>query len=160
MIKQLVYTFILSLLIFASCNNKEYVYQDYVKIEDAKWEKTVAAEHHINIKEPNKAYTIYFNIRNFKDYEKSNLWLFADIIYPNGTTQKDTIELTLANDKGKWLGKSAGYLVDLKSIYKKNIILQDTGMYAIKIYHGMYQNPLKNISNVGITIENYKEPKQ
>jgi gliding motility-associated lipoprotein GldH len=96
------------------------------------------------------------NLRHSDLYKYNNLYLFVTTIAPDGKTLKDTVEFTLADTKGKWVGSGIGNIYDLRLIYRHNIRFGQLGKYIFYIQHGMRETSLKDITDVGIRIEDAK----
>lgn len=103
-----------------------------------------------------QTYNLNMHIRNKNNYAYSNIWLFVNIASPNGEQLIDTVEFTLAEPSGKWLGSGLGDLFDNKLPYKQNIAFPDSGTYQISIQQGMRDDVLNGIDAVGISIEKTK----
>jgi gliding motility-associated lipoprotein GldH len=71
----------------------------------------------------------------------------------DGTIQKDTIEITLANTAGKWLGEGFGKTRTVQAVYKRKINIEKSGGYKISIQQGMREDKLEGIKEIGIHIE-------
>jgi gliding motility-associated lipoprotein GldH len=102
-------------------------------------------------------YSIVFSLRNNNNYPYSNLFLFVDTYSPAGNSRRDTIEMTLANIKGKWLGKGISGVWQNKFYFRKNIRFPQSGEYKIKISQAMRDKSLEGIMDVGIKIEPFKQ---
>jgi gliding motility-associated lipoprotein GldH len=88
-------------------------------------------------------------------YPFKNLWLFYDLIKPDGARIKDTIEVSLADDFGKWTG--SGITIYQNAFALRNgYIFPDTGQYSIIFRQGMRENNLKGIEDIGLIIEKAK----
>lgn len=96
------------------------------------------------------------NLRHNDFYKYNNIYLFVTTIAPDGKSIKDTIEFTLADAKGKWVGSGVGNIYDLRLIYRQNISFGQIGKYIFYIQHGMREKELKDITDVGIRIEDAK----
>jgi len=139
---------------FLSCNRK-VVSEDYHQLKGAEWHQDSIQVFGINITDSTKIYNLSLNVRNEGTYPYSNLWLFVAIIPPSGKEHKDTVELTLANPAGKWLGSGLGDLYERKYPYKQNIFFPEKGDYTIKVRQGMRTDNeiLKGIHDIGICLE-------
>jgi gliding motility-associated lipoprotein GldH len=100
-------------------------------------------------------YNLFLNVRNEGRYAFSNLWLFIKITPPKGNVLNDTIELSLANPEGKWLGYGLGDLYDMKYPYKQTTFFPSAGYYRFEIRQGMRteNGVLKGIHDFGITLD-------
>jgi gliding motility-associated lipoprotein GldH len=99
---------------------------------------------------------LLINIRNETSYRYSNLWLFVEIVQPDGEMLKETFEIALADASGEWLGSGIGGLKTRQAIFRRNVRLPVSGEYTVKIQHGMRQDVLKGIHDVGFRIEKVK----
>jgi gliding motility-associated lipoprotein GldH len=106
----------------------------------------------VNINDTVSAYNLYVITRNTGQYEYSNLYLFITAHSPDGNQVRDTAEILLANENGKWLGKGSSAFT-LKYPYRKNIKFPLRGIYRFDIEQAMWVEDLKHISHVGLRIE-------
>lgn len=143
--------FIVALL--ASCNNTA-VFDAYKSIPESGWHKDSLVVFNIPVTDTLQNHNLLINVRNEVDYNYSNLWLFIEMVQPNGKAMKDTFEMTLAEPSGKWLGEGFGKLRTQQVVYRRNVQFPVSGEYKLKIQHGMREEKLKGISDVGVTIEN------
>lgn len=103
------------------------------------------------------SYSIIFTLRNNNNYPYSNLFVFVDTQSPNGHSRRDTVEVALADIKGKWLGKGIGGIWQNNFYFRKNIRFPQSGDYQIKLSQAMRDKNLEGIIDVGIKIEPYKQ---
>jgi len=141
-------------VIFISCNRK-VVSEDYRHLKDSEWHQDSVLVFGINITDSTKIYNLSLDVRNEGRYPYSNLWLFISIIPPSQKEHKDTIELTLANPAGRWLGSGLGDLYEKKYPYKQDVFFAEKGNYSIKVRQGMRTDNeiLKGIHDFGICLE-------
>lgn len=138
-----------------SCCERGIIYESYHKLEEAQWhqDSTLLFSPHIeSITDP---VDIDIRIRNSNNYMYSNLWLFIKTETPSGKTYKDTVEVPMADHKGKWLGKGLGDTFELNYPYKLNRQLPDTGVYKIEVTQGMRseQGYIEGIRDIGLRID-------
>lgn len=138
-----------------SCNFDK-AYERSVDIQNSKWEKNQAVKFDVTMKDTLSGFDIFINVRNTNDYRYKNLFLFVSTMSPNGFTKRDTVELTLADDKGKWLGLGIGGINKIEKAYKKNIRFPVSGNYRIQLVQGMRNDVLEGIMDVGIRVEKVK----
>ena len=138
--------------ILISCD-KLKLYEEFVQIPGEVWSNGNIISFDVNINDTSSAYNIYINIRNVNRYEYSNLYLFTTARSPDGNSITDTVEVILANDYGKWLGKGAASVFTTTSPYKSNIRFPVRGIYSFDIEQAMRVQDLKYISDVGLRIE-------
>ena len=63
------------------------------------------------------------NLRHNGNYAYSNIFLFITILSPEGNSVKDTLQIQLADNAGKWYGSSAlGDIYYIRKMYRPNIL--------------------------------------
>lgn len=91
--------------------------------------------------------------RNESNYPYSNMFLFLDTRFPDGRMIRDTVELTLASTEGKWLGEGFGSIKFSSFLLKHNVLFPMNGTYRFIVGHGMRDEALKGIHDIGIKIQ-------
>jgi gliding motility-associated lipoprotein GldH len=71
---------------------------------------------------------------------------------------RDSIEFYLADQRGKWLGSGVGAIVEMPVLYKQNVRFEQKGTYRYEIGHGMREDVLIGINDIGIRIEGLTTP--
>ncbi|OFX88009.1 MAG: hypothetical protein A2W99_11370 [Bacteroidetes bacterium GWF2_33_16] len=137
-------------LIFACENNS--VYDTYIAIPQLKWEAKKPIVFTVEISDTINPHNVYINIRNSSKYENMNLFLFVRTTSPSGAELIDTLECTLADDRGRWLGSGWGDIYDNSFLYKRQVRFPVQGEYIFEITQAMRTDELKNISDVGLRI--------
>jgi len=136
-----------------SCDSNK-VFDQYIEVENANWKKENVAKFSVNIEDTTSAHNLYINIRNKGDYAFSNLYLFVKIEGPDGNFSIDTVNCTLADKSGKWLGKGIGDLFDYNVPYIGGFKFAKSGTYNFSLEQAMrVENGLEGISDVGLRIE-------
>lgn len=94
--------------------------------------------------------TTYVAIRHTNDYQYANLWLEATYTDSKGRGRIDTLNLRLADEYGRWLGKGFG------ASYQVEIPLggrvRADSLSTVRIRHIMRVDTLKGIDRVGINL--------
>ena len=142
----------LSVNLFASCD-KSRVFEKNIKIPNYEWDANNVLKFEVPINDTLSGYTMYFNVRNASGYSFSNLYLFFTVHSPDGKQERDTVEIKLADETGKWLGDGLGDIWDNKILFKRNFRLPLTGTYIFEMEQAMRVNPLSYIMDAGIRIE-------
>jgi gliding motility-associated lipoprotein GldH len=83
----------------------------------------------------------------------SNLYMFITTTAPSGHSIVDTVEVVLADDKGKWLGSGLGDIWDLQQPYKQNVRFAQRGSYSFEFEQAMRVERLPFILDVGLRVE-------
>jgi len=145
------------LLILYSCD-PDMVYDNYQKTENGKWTWNDKKVFNFPVTDSLNRYNILINIRHTTEYPKSNLFVFVTIKAPNGYLMSDTVEIQIADKRGKWLGNGFGDIKLISRMYKKGITFRYTGEYAFLIEQGM-RLPEIPVTDVGLRIEKFVELK-
>ena len=98
-------------------------------------------------------YDAFIDIRHNSDYPYSNLYLFLDFTFPNGNQRRDTVACVLADERGRWFGSGIGDIIDHRVSFQENFEFPINGKYRLKVAHGMRQDPLVGITDIGFRLE-------
>lgn len=140
------------LILISSCDNNR-VFEAYKEIPQSNWSKDSLVTFDIPVTDTIQNHNLYINVRNDISYNFSNLWLFVKINEPGGTAVTDTLEVLLADQSGRWLGDGFGGIKNQQIAYKGNVFFPISGDYKIVIQHGMREEPLKGITDIGFRVE-------
>jgi gliding motility-associated lipoprotein GldH len=143
------------LLVITGCKFNS-VFEKSFDIQKSEWHKNQIVQFDIPVTDTISGHNIYIIVRNTNDYSYSNLFLFVSTQSPNGPVIKDTLETTLADEKGKWLGRGLGGVLSNDIPFKKNVRFPVAGIYKIAIVQAMRDDVLKGITDVGIKVEKVK----
>lgn len=150
------YLSLVSLLtLFTACSNND-VYFQYKAIPSAGWNKDSLCTFDIDVNDTNAIFNLYVNVRNRGEYPYQNLWLFLQKMSPDSVIVKDSIELYLADQRGKWLGSGLGSVLEMPVLYKQNIQFDQKGTYRFQIRQGMRDSVLIGINDIGMRLEKVK----
>ncbi len=138
-------------LFFVSCTNRDY-YNKNIDIPEKGWYKNEAAKFDVTVNDTLQNYNFYLYVRNNTNYRYSNLYIFLNTIFPNDNKTRDTIEIVLANNSGKWLGKGWGSIKENNVLLRKNLRFPLKGKYSFLIQQAMRCDTLKGITNIGIRL--------
>jgi gliding motility-associated lipoprotein GldH len=140
------------LAVFTSCDARQ-VFDQYREIDNATWHKDSVVTFTVPVTDTLEIHNLLIQIRNETSYRFSNLWLFIRITEPDGKVEKDTFEVILADPSGRWLGDGFGGLKTRQAIYRRNVTFPSSGDFVISIGHGMRDDLLKGIHDVGFRVE-------
>lgn len=147
--------FCATVFLLSSCNNN-IVYSKYQNFHENEWFVKDKAVFDIDIKDTVSLNNISLMVRHADAYPYRNLFLFVTTKYPDGKTLTDTMEVVLADEKGKWQGSGAGDIFDFKVPIKKNVRFPLAGKYQFSFEQGMRVDPLPLIMDFGFEIEKSK----
>ena len=137
-----------------SCRNK-IIYDGQLIVKEQGWNRNDTFEDQIVINDTINSFNIFITLDINNNYPFSNLYLFVTTVLPDNNVLRDTINCHLADERGKWLGKSRFGKTLNTFPYKTNIRFPDTGTYNFKIEQAMRAEPLKGVLSCGIKIETY-----
>lgn len=148
-------------LLIVSCDSK-IIFDQYQPIKNHQWSSENKIEFIVENIDAISKKNVFINIRNNKDYEFSSLFLIAKIEFPKGIRVIDTLEYEMADIQGKWLGTGFTDVKENKLFYKENVVFSEKGTYKFSIQQATRgindiegKNPLKGITDVGLSIEMY-----
>lgn len=146
----------MAIFLLSSCNDN-MVYSKYQKFNENEWYAKDKAVFDIEITDTVTLNNISLMVRHADAYPYSNLFVFVTTKYPDGKVLTDTMEVILADGKGKWQGSGAGDIFDFKVPIKKNVRFPLAGKYQFSFEHGMRVDPLPLIMDFGFEIEKSKK---
>jgi len=146
----LVQVFIIASLI--SCDRNR-IFEKNTEIENQVWSLDQSIEFTPIILDTLEISNVYLNIRNTDEYSYSNLYLFVTTTAPTGYWIIDTVEIVMADKRGKWTGSGFGGVFYNQKLFKTDVRFPYPGSYSFKVEHGMRVEDLKGIRDVGLRIE-------
>jgi gliding motility-associated lipoprotein GldH len=145
----------LSVLVLVSCDPGR-VYEKNIRIPDGIWNQNNPVSFEVIVEDTITPHNLYINVRNTGMYPLSNLYLFITTIAPSGHTIKDTVQIILADEKGKWLGDGLGDIWDIQRLYKEQVRFAQKGKYIFEYEQAMRLEKLPFILDVGLRVEKSK----
>ena len=143
---------ILLAALLTACSG-DIVYSRFVSIPSGEWHVDSVASFSIPIADTTVDYRTIIYVRHTERYPYQNMWLFV-----NEGQQHDTIEFYLADDRGQWLGDTHNGVIEMPVLLYENRHFHDTGVYELRIAHGMRDTLLRGITDIGVEmIRNGKE---
>ena len=152
------YCFITVILLFLFSCESNRVFEKNVSIENKVWGLSQTPSFEYHNKDTISKVNMLVNVRHTSSYPFSNLWVFVNTSFPNGTVKKDTLECVLAEKDGKWLGSGLGDIWDIQC-QLKTAQLKEEGLYTFNIEQAMRHGDLAKIEilpgimEIGLRIE-------
>jgi gliding motility-associated lipoprotein GldH len=112
----------------------------------------------VEIKDPAAAYHLKFRLRHTADYRYSNIYVLMRLSGSGYPVTTRRFGYKLAEPDGQWLGQGSGNLYTSTFTMFSNFKFPQAGKYTIEIEQNMRDNPLKEISDAGITVTQVKLP--
>lgn len=149
---------LLLLTMLSSCDQNAVFHQH--KDLPRTWHRDSAQVFKVSEMDSLKPYNLFITLRNDNTYQYSNLFLITQMQFPNGRTIADTLEYSMANPDGSWLGTGFGDLKENKLWYKEQVRFEESGTYTFTVRQAMRKNgnvdpvtALEGIHDVGLRIE-------
>lgn len=142
---------VLSVLLY-SCS--EPPYYEEMKTINGEWSSNDPAVFTFKIEDTSEQFELLMDLRHTEAYAFSNLYVFMELHFPNGKKSVDTLECFLADQRGKWGGRSTGDLVDHRiRLRNQPAVFPLEGEYTVTITQAMRVDPLPEIMDVGFALE-------
>lgn len=138
-----------------ACDPNRIIDENVSTGEDG-WFKDDVKTFSFEINDTTSRYNMYINVRNSNEYMYQNLYLFIEMISPSDKFFMDTVELTIADNKGKWTGSGIGNIWQSQKSLLEKVKLTESGVYKIKTVHGMRNDTLPGITEIGFRVEKIK----
>ncbi len=142
-------------MFLTSCD-KGRVYEQNKPVEESGWYFQNRIPFDVQITDTTKYYNVAVNLRVASDYKYSNIFLWLHTINPKKETDKRRVEITLADERGKWLGSGLGDLYDYQFPVYTKIKFPQSGFYRFEIEQNMREDTLMHIKNAGVRVEEWK----
>lgn len=147
-------------ILLSACTPSPF-YQQTSSIAENAWSNRFIPTYNFEITDTNASYKMFFILRHTDAYPFSNIWLIASLKQPGDSAfQKLRIEIPLAEQSGKWLGRGMGEIweqrLPVNSIMNEGGIsnfLRKKGKYQLKLEQNMRLNPLPDVLQVGLRVE-------
>lgn len=127
-------------------------YQDSKMLPKDGWRKYDAVSFDYESTDTVGNYTILVDIRNNNDYPFQNFWLFVHSMSPDSIEFSDTLNCVLADNYGKWLGRSSGSMYHVPVEFIHSTPFKKEGKYHFDLVQGMRMDTLPGITEIGIRI--------
>lgn len=132
----------LSSSLFVACSGR-VVSSDWLSVDRQGWHQDSVLTLHYAVEDTMENYELVLYVRHTEQYPYQNMWLFVD---------QDTLEFYLADDRGMWLGNGKNGLIEMPVLLDENMRIA-AGEHTISVRHGMRNESLRGISDVGIVVK-------
>lgn len=139
--------------LLAACGNGNTIIDKNNTIENHNWTYINKYRYDAAIDDVNAAYNIKVNLRVTGDYKYSNMFVLLTQTGPDKKTTTARFELKLADKDGAWLGEGSGNLYSYQLPLLTNYKFPAKGTYTFYIEQNMRDNPLREVSDVGLRVE-------
>lgn len=155
--KDLVLSISIWTLTVISCTDQQSPFRA-VKRFDGKWAKNIPAVFDFNIDQLQEERDFLFVLRHNDAYEFSNIFLFVETQYPDGTSKLDTLEYELTHKDGRWKSVGLGRTKEITLRFKEKASMKECGPYKITVLQGMRRDTLHGIEDLSLIIDKSQSP--
>lgn len=153
MMRKTIYTIavaIASALLLAGCGGKQPEHLASYKIEDSAWRIADTARWHWDVADTMQSYDLSIEIRHSTNYPYANLYLFVEVVSPDGATLSDTLDYPLCAPSGEWYGEGFSNNRTVALPYRSSCRFARAGHYVFNVRQGMRRDPLEGIHEVSL----------
>lgn len=142
--------FVALLVVFSGCDTNNIADTNQT-MPSRNWSYANKVKVMVDIKDSNKLFNIYFKLRHTADYRYSNIFVLFNVKSPQKKRNR-RYEFKLAQADGQWNGSGSGNLYTYTFPLLTNFKFPAPGKYELELEQNMRDNPLKEISDVGIKV--------
>lgn len=128
------------------------MYEQYQAVDGSVWRKDKVFYFSFHVNDTASLYNLTLEVRNNSLYPYRNLWLLSYEERPVGPLRRDTVEYLLADEYGRWLGSGIS-LYQSGFPIRTNYKFEHVGLYSFGFRHGMRDDALPGIEEVGFRVE-------
>jgi gliding motility-associated lipoprotein GldH len=143
-------------LYWTSCTLPSGVFEKNVTLPGQQWESSFKPTIDFNIKDTDTAarYNIYLVLRHTDAYTFNNIWIRGIVKQPGDTAvRSERYDLLLATNEKGWLGSGMDDIYEHRVQIQQQTRFRRPGVYSFTLEQIMWEDPLKNVLNVGVRIE-------
>ena len=144
---------LLAAMLWSGCSDSNAVLDQNTDLTNNNWAYNNKINEVVKIDDEHLAYNLYLNLRVTADYRYSNIFVLIHQTGPDHKTTTTRLEFKLANPDGEWLGDGSGNLYSFQIPFWQNYRFPTKGTYTFQIELNMRDNPLKEVSDVGLRVE-------
>jgi gliding motility-associated lipoprotein GldH len=135
------------------CSDPNAVIDQNVVITNNNWSYVNKIKTKVTITDETIPYNLYMNLRVTADYKYANLFVLIKQVNPDKKASTTRYEFKLANADGEWLGDGSGSIYSYQVPFKKDYKFPAKGVYTFEIEQNMRDNPLREVTDVGMRVE-------
>ncbi|MBD1393563.1 gliding motility lipoprotein GldH [Mucilaginibacter glaciei] len=142
----------LVLLSAQGCTDPGAVMDRNTEIPNHNWAYVNRIKFDVKIDDETIPYNLYLNLRVGGGYRYANIYFLVSQTHLNkkATTRYQKM---LANPDGEWLGSGSGNLYSFQLPLRRQYKFPAKGTYHFEIEQNMRDNPLHEVSDVGLRVE-------
>lgn len=142
------------LLAVFSIGCSQYIVETTHSFENSNWKIADTAIFQFTPEQLGLPHDIFIKIDHSNDYKYGNIYLFTDIVFPDKTVIKDTIQYILIDNNYDWIGSGSG----TKTItfpFRRSATFPQAGNYTFKFTQAMRDadSTLRGIESISLLIK-------
>jgi len=145
-------TILTAALVTISCKKID-LFEQTKFFKQHQWASKDTANFTFNIADTNSMYKIFVVLRHEDAYHYNNIWMNITTTNPAGKTEKQLVELQLADNKNGWLGSGMTDVYDHRVAITRYPIKMQAGNYTFSLQHAMREQELQYILQAGIRVQ-------
>ncbi len=142
---------LLAAIALSACSG-DIIYSHFHPMMPNEWHADSVVNFDYTIEDAGASYCMILYVRHTERYPYQNMWLFVE-----NAGKTDTIEFYLADDRGRWLGDRHHGFIEMPVLYEDAKQFTDTGVYRLSVRHGMREEELEGITDIGLEISRNEE---
>ncbi len=154
-IKLSLYFIIPVTVLFVSCSDN-VIFSQYTEIKDGVWAKDRSFGFKIDVEDTVSTYEIDILLRNTDVFPRQNLWLSIAQEFNGQEVGRDTVDIFLLDEDGKWRGSGLGSGYDNQFVWKQHVRFPRKGSYVYRFSQLMRIDVLEGIERIGIEVTKEK----
>ena len=142
--------FVVLVMLFTGCDTNNIADSNQT-MPARNWSYANKVKVFVDITDSNKLYSVYFKLRHTADYRYSNIFVVLNVKTPHKKRNR-RYEFKLAQADGQWNGSGSGNLYTYTFPLLTRFKFPAAGRYELELEQNMRDNPLKEVSDVGIKV--------
>ena len=136
-----------------SCDDKVVYFKQY-SLANHIWSPDSKALYEFNIENPEDSIVLDFSFRATTDFKYNSFFFFVEIIHPPGNKSRTLHKLQTIGERGEWLGKKTGSVVEFNSQTKLNKQVRE-GKYKVAVYPAITNSELDQLLDLGLIVKKF-----
>lgn len=148
---------LLMVVLFASlqaCQEQPF-YQKSYSFKNNTWSRKNKPTFKVHISDTSKAYNFVLSLRTSTHYAYNNIWMYLNTKTPDKQHVREPFQLKLADEKGYWLGKKTGTIVENHLVFKERKFPKK-GDYIFVLEQGITKKVIYNVLDISLEIQEVK----
>lgn len=150
----LVLVLILTSFIFTSCDNDAFYHVSY-SFKNHTWSRKQKPTFNVEIKDTSVLYDFVLTVRTSTHYSFNNMWVYFISKTPDKQFVREPFEIKIADEKGYWIGKKTGSIVENQLVFKRRK-LPKIGTYYFMLEQGITDKVLYNVYDISLEMNQVK----